>query len=75
MPYTFLADVVVLVHLLFVAFLLFGGVLVWRWTRLGWIHVHPPWSGGTDRLDRRHLPAIALRELAQKGGRSLRVLD
>ena len=39
MPYTFLADVVVLVHLLFVAFLLFGGVLVWRWTRLGWIHV------------------------------------
>ena len=57
MPYTFLADVVVLVHLLFVAFLLFGGVLVWRWTRLGWIHVPAvvwgvliDWTGGTCPL-------------------------
>ena len=57
MRYTFLADVVVVVHLLFVAFVLFGGVLVWRWTRLGLIHIPAvvwgvliEWTGGVCPL-------------------------
>ncbi len=33
------ADVVALVHLAFVLFLAFSGLLVWRWSRLAWFHL------------------------------------
>jgi len=39
MPYRFLADVVVLLHLSFVAFVLAGGLLVLRWPRAACLHV------------------------------------
>ena len=39
MPYAALADLVVLVHVLFVGLVLLGGVLVWRWPRVAWVHV------------------------------------
>ena len=39
MVYRILADVVVLVHLLFVVFVVLGGFLVWRWRPLAWAHV------------------------------------
>ena len=32
------ADAVVLAHLAFIAFALGGGLLVWRWPRLAWLH-------------------------------------
>lgn len=35
----FLADLLALVHLLFVLFVLFGGVLTWRWPRSAWLHL------------------------------------
>jgi len=38
-PYQILADSVVLVHLVFVAFAVFGGLLVLRWKRVVWVHV------------------------------------
>ena len=34
-----LADLVLLVHLLFVVFVVVGGLLVLRWPRLVWVHV------------------------------------
>lgn len=34
-----LADLVVIVHLAFVLFVVAGGVLVWRWPRLAWVHL------------------------------------
>ena len=34
-----LADIVVVVHLLFVVFVVFGGLLALRWRRAAWIHV------------------------------------
>ena len=37
--YLLLADLVLVVHLLFVIFVLFGGLLVVRWRRLAWLHV------------------------------------
>ena len=37
--YLLLADLVLVVHLLFVIFVLFGGLLVVRWHRLAWLHV------------------------------------
>lgn len=33
------ADAVVVFHLLFILFALLGGLLVWRWRRLVWLHV------------------------------------
>ncbi len=39
MWYRALADAVVVLHLLFILFVLFGGLLVWRWPRGAWLHV------------------------------------
>ena len=38
-PYGALADAVVVVHFLFVLFVLFGGLLVLRWRRVRWLHL------------------------------------
>lgn len=33
------ADALVLVHLAFILFVMLGGLLVWRWPRLCWLHL------------------------------------
>lgn len=33
------ADAVLIVHLVFIAFVVLGGLLVLRWPRLAWVHV------------------------------------
>jgi hypothetical protein len=37
--YTLLADLVVVIHLVFIAFALFGGLLVLRWRKVAWVHL------------------------------------
>ena len=39
MLYGLLADSVVLFHLVFILFVLFGGLLVLKWRRVAWVHV------------------------------------
>lgn len=39
MPYGLLADLILLLHLVFVLFAVAGGALVWRWPRLAWLHL------------------------------------
>lgn len=39
MAYRLLADVLVGIHFLFVAFVVLGGFLAWRWRRVAWVHV------------------------------------
>lgn len=39
MRYRFLADLIVIFHLSFVIFSVFGGFLVCKWKRLAWLHV------------------------------------
>ena len=39
MPYGFLADVVLLLHGVFVLFVVAGGFLALRWPRVAWVHV------------------------------------
>src|SRR5512145_621252 len=39
MVYRLLADAVLVVHLAFVLFVVFGGLLVFRWPRLAWLHI------------------------------------
>jgi len=46
LPYRLAADAVALLHLAFVLFVVFGGLLVWRWPRLAWLHL-PAAAWGT----------------------------
>ncbi|MDH3495612.1 MAG: DUF2784 domain-containing protein [Gemmatimonadota bacterium] len=39
MLYRFAADVVVALHFAFIAFVVAGGFLVWRWRRVAWVHI------------------------------------
>ncbi|MHA1107801.1 MAG: DUF2784 domain-containing protein [Alphaproteobacteria bacterium] len=39
MLYRILADAVVGIHFLFIVFVLSGGLLVFRWPRMAWLHV------------------------------------
>lgn len=48
MPYRFLVDATVLVHLAFLAYVVVGGFLAWRWRRTIWLHVVAvAWGFGT----------------------------
>lgn len=41
-----LADAVLVLHGLFILFAVFGGLLVWRWPRLAWLHLPAAaWAG------------------------------
>ncbi|MCT9117177.1 DUF2784 domain-containing protein [Cupriavidus gilardii] len=42
-----LADAVVVLHLLFVAFVVAGGALLWRWPRVAWLHLPAALWGAT----------------------------
>ncbi len=39
MIYRLLADITVIIHLLFVAFVVAGGLLVFKWKRVIWLHI------------------------------------
>ncbi len=39
MVYRSLADLAMIVHFVFIAFIAVGGLLAWRWPRLIWLHV------------------------------------
>jgi hypothetical protein len=64
-----LADVVVLVHLLFVAFVVAGGVLVLYRNRLAWLHLPAVAWGVFIELSGRICPLTPLEnELRRRGG-------
>jgi Protein of Unknown function (DUF2784) len=46
MVYRLLVDLVVSVHLAFLAFVVLGGFLAWRWSRLIWLHLPVAAYGG-----------------------------
>jgi hypothetical protein len=47
--YRLFADLTLLVHLAFVAFVMLGGFLVLRWPRLAWLHVPAVlWGAGIE---------------------------
>ena len=39
MWYRVAADAVVVIHLLFIGFVVFGAFLTWRWPKVAWVHV------------------------------------
>ena len=47
--YGLLADVVVVVHLLFILFVVFGGLLALRWSWFPWLHIPAAlWGAATE---------------------------
>ena len=48
-PWLLLADLVVVLHLAFVAFVVAGGLAVWRWPRAAWLHLPAAaWGAGIE---------------------------
>lgn len=46
-----LADAIVAIHATFVLFVVFGGMLAWRWPRAAWIHLPAvAWGAGIEFL-------------------------
>jgi len=39
MLYQLLANAVIIIHVGFVAFVVLGGFLAWRWQRVAWLHI------------------------------------
>jgi hypothetical protein len=67
--FRFLADVTVLVHVLFVAFVIAGGLLVARWPRLAWLHLPAAAWGAWVELAGRVCPLTPLENwLRVRGG-------
>lgn len=51
MPYRLLADLVLIIHAGFVAFVVLGALLALRWPRIAWVHVPVVlWGAGIEFL-------------------------
>jgi hypothetical protein len=68
------ADAVLLIHLLFIAFVLLGGLLVLRWHWLAWLHLPTAAWGAVVELWHLQCPLTplenSLRQAAGQGGYS-----
>lgn len=64
-----LADLVVLLHVAFVLFVVLGGLLVWRWPRLAWVHLPAAAWGAWVEFAGRVCPLTPLENwLRRQGG-------
>jgi len=69
MPYRLLADAVLVVHLAFIVFVVFGGLLVLRWPRIAWLHLPTVAWGAWIELTGRICPLTPLEiGLRERGG-------
>lgn len=63
-----LADFVVLVHLAFILFVLFGGLLVLKWKRLAWAHLPALVWGASIEFIGWWCPLTPLENALRRGG-------
>jgi hypothetical protein len=69
MFYRVLADLVVLLHFAFVAFVVLGGLLVLRWPRVAWLHLPAVAWGAFVELYLHYCPLTPLENrLREQGG-------
>ncbi|OQX18179.1 MAG: hypothetical protein BWK76_08270 [Desulfobulbaceae bacterium A2] len=57
-----LADLVLILHLAFVVFVVGGGLLVWRWPGLAWLHLPAAAWGALVELAGWYCPLTTLEE-------------
>ena len=60
MPYSFLADLVVVIHFAFIVFVVMGGLLALRWRWAPWVHVPAVLWGGFVEVTGRVCPLTPL---------------
>ncbi|HEV7165876.1 MAG TPA: DUF2784 domain-containing protein [Gammaproteobacteria bacterium] len=69
MAYRVLADLVVLLHFAFVAFVVLGGLLVLCWPRVAWLHLPAAAWGAFVELYLHYCPLTPLENwLRERGG-------
>ena len=69
MVYRLLTDSVILFHFAFIVFVIFGGLLVWKWTRLAWVHLPSMAWGALNELFGLWCPLTPLENwLRETGG-------
>jgi hypothetical protein len=69
MSYGLLADAVLVVHLAFVLFVLFGALLVLNWRGVAWLHLPAALWGAYVEFSGRYCPLTPLEnELRQRAG-------
>jgi hypothetical protein len=68
MAYRIAADLLVVVHALFVAFVVLGGLLVWRWPRLAWTHLPAAAWGACIELAGWTCPLTPLENALRRAG-------
>jgi hypothetical protein len=74
MPYRLLADLVVLAHLAFIVFAVFGGLLALRWRHVAWLHLPAATWAGFIELSGRICPLTPL-ELSLRAAAGLQRYD
>lgn len=69
MSYRLAADAILLLHAAFILFVVFGGLLAWRWPRMAWIHLPAAAWGAFVELSGAGCPLTALEnEFLAKAG-------
>jgi acetyl esterase/lipase len=68
LAYRVLADIAVIVHLAFVVFVVFGGLLVIRWQRLGWLHLPAAIWGAAIEFSGAICPLTPLENVLREAG-------
>lgn len=62
MPYKLAADLLVLIHFGFIIFVVLGGLLVFRWPRVAWVHVPAAGWGAWIELSHGVCPLTPLEQ-------------
>ena len=71
MPYRLLADLVLVIHFLFIVFVIFGAFLVMRWLWVAWAHVPAVLWGGWIEFSSGVCPLTPLEQsLRARAGQS-----
>jgi hypothetical protein len=70
MAYRILADVIVIAHLAFIAFVLFGGLLALRWRWIPWLHLPAATWGFVVALKGWICPLTPLENVLRRAGGS-----
>ncbi len=75
----FAADTLMLIHLAFIVFVVLGGLLVWRWGWLAWVHLPTVLWGAYVELAHKQCPLTpweqSLRAMAGESGYSGGFID
>ncbi|MFE8071440.1 DUF2784 domain-containing protein [Marinobacteraceae bacterium S3BR75-40.1] len=68
MFYSLAADAVLIVHFLFILFVMLGGFLVWRWSWIAWLHLPAVIWGALVEFNHWVCPLTPLENALRRAG-------